>query len=85
MKNNQKDQLIGLVINGGEKDNLHKICLQYQIPILYEDSFTDNTEYHLWAFNDDGIGLIGTYIMRRLPIILHGVKEFERYLCISRG
>lgn len=76
-----ENQIIGLVIKDNEKQELRKICLKYGLPILYEEApFEDDLPHYLWAFNEDGIALIGTYIIQRLPLVLHGLKEFEDYL-----
>lgn len=76
----QEKPLIGLLIDDNEKEELHRICLKYNIPILYEEPFRDGKSHYLWAFNDDGIGLTGTYIMQRLNKIIHGTKELVEYL-----
>lgn len=75
-----ENQIIGLVIKDNEKQELRKICLKYGLPILYEEVFEDGLPHYLWAFNKNGIALIGTYIIQRLPLVLHGLKEFEDYL-----
>ncbi|MCR4661386.1 MAG: hypothetical protein K5765_05205 [Clostridia bacterium] len=76
------NEMYGLVINDGEKSALHNLCVKYNIPITYPELFSDSTEYNLWGINNDGIGLLGTFMMNKLPKdkIIHGVKELELYI-----
>ena len=55
-----KYELIGLVLNDGEKSRIKELCLKYGIPITFPTLFDDNINYHLWAFNKGGIGLAGS-------------------------
>ena len=81
MENNEH---YGLVLYKGEREELYKICLEYKIPILYPRLFKgDEPHHYLWGFNKNGIGLVGTIIMRSLSKncrVLHGIKELESFL-----
>ena len=57
----------------------------FNIPILYRELFFEEEPHHyLWGFNQDGIGLIGTYLMndisKRKGTIFHGVEELRKHL-----
>ena len=75
-----KNEVIGLVIGNGEKHKLKELCLKYNVPIIYEELFNDDYDYHLWGFNEKGIGLISTIIIKNLVVVLHNLNEFEEYL-----
>ncbi len=77
---NEKQQLIGLVIEAGEKNKLRDICLKYGIPVAFPEVFEDGKFHPMWGLSEDGIGLLGTEVMRRLPKVLHGVDELIEYL-----
>ncbi|MBQ9266217.1 MAG: hypothetical protein IJ186_04035 [Bacilli bacterium] len=74
------EEVIGLVIEGNEKQKLKEICIKYNIPLSFEELFEDANEYHLWAFNRFGIGLAGVQIMMNLKLIIHGLSDFENYI-----
>ena len=80
----ENNELYGLVLNKGEREELYKLCIEYKIPILYPRLFkSDEPHHYLWGFNKDGIALVGTIIMRRLTKnrrVLHGIKELESFL-----
>ena len=72
---------IGLVLSSQkDKDDVRKISLKYGIKIQYEDIFSKENNNHLYLFNEDGIGLTGTYIISRVKTVLYGPKEYEDYL-----
>ena len=75
-----EEEIVGLVIEGNEKQNLKEICIKYKIPLLFEELFEDNNEYHLWAFNRSEIGLVGVQIMMNIKLIIHGLFDFENYI-----
>lgn len=75
----------GLVIQKGELPKLKELCVRYKIPITYEGLFEKgNRHQSLWCLDSQGIGLVGTIIMRHFSnsgvTIIHGVKELEQYL-----
>lgn len=74
------EEVIGLVIEGNEKQKLKKICIKYNIPLSFEELFEDDNEYHLWAFNCFGIGLAGVQIIMNLKLIIYGLCDFENYI-----
>lgn len=78
-------RLYGLVLNNKkEKKQLLDLCNKEGIPIMFPELFEDDKEYHLWAFDINGIALAGTMIMRHLSSegakICHGVKDMEEFL-----
>lgn len=81
MKNNE---LYGLVLYKGEREELYKLCIECKIPILYPRLFNNDEPHHyLWGFNKNGIALVGTIIMKSLfktRRVLHGIKELESFL-----
>ena len=72
--------LIGLVLEPRAKGRLLDLCIHYHIPITYPKLFKSKKHYFLWGLSKDGIGLIGTLAISKLPIVLHGVDELESYL-----
>ena len=80
----ENNELYGLVLYKGEKEELYKLCIEYKIPILYPRLFkSDEPHHYLWGFNKDGIALVGTIIMRRLTKnrrVIHWIKELESFL-----
>ncbi len=82
-ENKMQKEIIGLVLKSGEREEvkrLFEICHEFNIPILYDELLDDGCIHYLWGFNDDGVGLLGTEVMRRLKTILHGLDEFYAYL-----
>lgn len=76
----QNKKIIGLVIEDGKKNKLYKLCKKYNVPLLYEELFKDENNYHLWGISKNGIALLGTEVMRRLDFVIHNLDEFETYL-----
>ena len=85
----KKDTLYVICLPKEEsKKELKDICVKHNIDILYEDIFTDEEYYPLYAVSSDGIGLIGGHICylhkRNKGKIkeFHSLKEFEQYINI---
>ena len=80
----ENNELYGLMLNKGEREELYKLCIEYKIPILYRRLFkSDEPHHYLWGFNKNGIALVGTIIMRSLSKkrrVLYGIKELESFL-----
>ena len=80
----EKNELYGLLLNKGERDELYNLCVEFNIPILYPNLFSkDEPHHYLWGFNQDGIALLGTYIMRDLSKknrVFHNIKEMKNFL-----
>ena len=80
----ENNELYGLVLYKGEKEELYKLCVECKIPILYPRLFNNDEPHHyLWGFNKNGIALVGTIIMRSLSKssrVLYGTKELESFL-----
>ena len=81
----EKNKKFGLVLNEGETQKLKELCERYKIPITYPELFDEEkSRQSLWAFDYQGIGLVGTQIMRYFSQnnikIFHGIGELEEYL-----
>ena len=47
----ENNELYGLVLNKGEREELYKLCIEYKIPILYPSLFkSDEPHHYLWGF-----------------------------------
>lgn len=78
------NELCGLVIGSNQKQQLKELCIRYNILLTYPELFDDEDEYCLWGISKNGVGLIGTVIMRHLcksnKTIFHGLDELEQAL-----
>lgn len=78
------NQHFGLVLNKGELQHLKKVCEEFGIPVTYPTLFKGHHHHYLWGFDKNGIGLVGTQVMKSYEahdvIIFHGVSEMEEYL-----
>ena len=84
IKKNEKEELFGLVLKENEKKRLYEICIKYNIKILYPNLFISDKHYSLWALNKNAIGLIGTFLMRKIKekngIIFTSLDELEKHM-----
>ena len=42
----ENNELYGLVLNKGEREELYKLCIEYKIPILYPRLFKSDEPHH---------------------------------------
>lgn len=76
----EQGEWVGIVIDDGEKKGLYELCVEYGVPIHYPWVFKDRKPHYMWGLSLYGIGLLGTFVMMRLPTILHGLTEVRAYL-----
>ena len=79
----KKDDLYVVIISSKEERNkLYELCIEKNIPILYEEIFTSKNLNHLYGVSSTGVGLVGTVIVRNTPKehIFHSTKELEPFI-----
>ena len=70
---------VGVVLDVNEIQGLKALCQEFGVPILYPKAFEGNP-HCLWGISQNGVGLLGTEVMRRTTHILHGLSEVRNYL-----
>lgn len=65
-----------------ERNQLHDLCVKYNIPVLYPELFKQKKIQNLWGVSKTGIGLVGTVVARSTPKerVLHSLNELENVL-----
>lgn len=74
----------GLVLYEGERTKLLELCVKEGIEITFPDLFDESQPMkYLWGFSINGIGGIGTHVMRAYTKdgvkIIYGVKSLKKF------
>ena len=80
----QNDLYVVVISSKEERDELKKLCVKHNIPILYPELFKEEEIHHLWGISRSGVALVGTQIARHTPKdhIIYNVKELDNLLIL---
>lgn len=76
----QNDLYVVVISTREERDQLKALCIKHNIPLTYPELFEEENIQPLWGINNDGVGLVGTVIVRHTPKenIFHSIIDLEK-------
>lgn len=79
---NHDDLYVVVISTKEERNQLHDLCVKYNVPIIYPDLFKEKKVHRLWGISQSGIGLIGTVIARNTAKdhIIYSLDKLEKII-----